>query len=93
MSDRAGGPPSGQGRDGQRRGHGMTSRRNATWAFLPSGVTFLVLGLALGLGKGAGTTFFIIGISFLTIALAGGERDRDEGGSSPPPPQEPPPAD
>ena len=77
---------------GDRGGRGTTSRRNASWTFLPIGVPFVVLGLALGLGKGAGLPFFIIGLAFVTIGLAGGERDSaKKGPSAPPPPQEPPP--
>ncbi len=67
-------------------GRGTTSRRAASWTFLPIGLPFLVLGLALGLGKGAGTPFFIIGLSFVTIGLAGGEHDGGKKGPGAPPP-------
>lgn len=42
------------------------------WAFLPIGITFLVLGMAQGVGDGSGTAFFAIGVTFLVLALTTG---------------------
>jgi hypothetical protein len=67
---------------------GSSDGGGANTAFLPIGLTFLVLGLARGLGDGGGTTFFAVGIAFLAIALtSSGWRRRS---SAPPPPSSPP---
>lgn len=76
-----------------------TSGDVTRWAFLPIGVTFMVLGISQGL-TGSGTAFFVIGIAFLALASAGpalrrgrgrghGDGDGDaSGGPDPAPPQD-----
>ena len=52
------------------------------WVYLPIGFTFLVLGMAQGIGDGSGTAFFVIGLTFMVLALTtvgaalGGARGR-----------------
>ncbi len=61
----------------------------ANAAFLPIGLVFLVLGLSRGLGEGGGTTFFIIGVAFLAIALSSSGRRRRRPSAPPPTPSPP----
>ncbi|MCB2177774.1 MAG: hypothetical protein KQH57_18340 [Actinomycetales bacterium] len=86
---------------------GSAESKGGMWAFLPIGLTFLVLGLGKGLGDG-GTAFFAVGVAFMAIALGsagrgrgsahggrgatGGGPDRpDDSAPSGPPPGSPPP--
>lgn len=59
------------GREPDPRGR-RTGADGTMWAFLPVGITFLVLGISEGTGDGSGTTFFIIGVTFLVIGLTAG---------------------
>lgn len=98
MSDRPDDPPPDEDADGSSESDGTL------WAFLPIGVTFLVLGMSKGLGDG-GTAFFAVGVAFLAIAMGSMGRGRrgthreggaadggpDDAGPGAPPGSPPPP--
>lgn len=64
----------GAGPTGAGPGPGDTAPRvesaSAVGAFLPVGITFLVVGLTAGLDGAVGTTFLVLGLSFLVISIA-----------------------
>lgn len=75
-------PPSGSGADPGADDATEGSDDTTRWAFLPIGLTFIVLGISQGLNRG-GTAFFVVGIAFLALASAGPERRRRRRSSGP----------